>query len=332
MKQKRILIVRQDRIGDSVLSTPIPGEIKKKWPESFVAVLVRNYTKDIFLNNPDIDEIILYENLKWNGLKEFVKSVKVIRHFRFTHALMLLPSEKINYLLFFAGIKIRIGVGQKFYQFITFVKNVNRHKYIPLRHEADYCMDQARKIGIETNDFSPKIYLSYDERNKVKKIRDDLSAENKNIIGINVTSGNSAPNLTENDYLHLIKKLQANINNLILITDNKVPPALQNLAGVKYPNISSSLRNSIIHIASLDCLISSSTGPMHIAAALGIKTVSIFCPLTACSPELWGPLGNPHNIILPEENYCQTKCPGDPKICKYNGHAEILIEKVLQYL
>ncbi len=332
MNDKRILIVRQDRIGDSVLSTPIPREIKKKWPESFIAVLVRNYTRDIFINNPFVNEIILYEDLKWNGIKEFFRSVEKIRQYRFTHAFMLLPSEKINYLLFFAGIKTRIGVGQKFFQFITFVKNVNRHKYIPLRHEADYCMDQARKIGVETNNLDTKIYLSDEEKTKVQQIKAEWSGGNKNIIGINITSGHSAPNFTENDYLQLIKKLQANKKNKIIITDNKILPGIQNLEGIEYPNISSSLRNSIIHIASLDCLISSSTGPMHIAAALGIKTISLFCPLPACSPDLWGPLGNPHITILPEKNFCSVKCPGDPKVCTFNGYTDILIDRIIQSL
>ena len=58
MKQLRFLISRIDRIGDVVLSTPLPREIKKKYPNSYVAVLVKHYTKDIYLNNPNVDEII----------------------------------------------------------------------------------------------------------------------------------------------------------------------------------------------------------------------------------------------------------------------------------
>lgn len=63
MKQLRFLISRIDRIGDVVLSTPLPREIKIKYPNSFVAVLVKNYTKDIYLNNPFVDAIITYDNL-----------------------------------------------------------------------------------------------------------------------------------------------------------------------------------------------------------------------------------------------------------------------------
>ena len=61
-KQLRILITRIDRIGDVVLSTPIPREIKKAYPDSFIAVLVKKYTRDIYLNNPYVDEIILYDS------------------------------------------------------------------------------------------------------------------------------------------------------------------------------------------------------------------------------------------------------------------------------
>jgi heptosyltransferase-2 len=102
--------------------------------------------------------------------------------------------------------------------------------------------------------------------------------------------------------------------------------------GVEYPNIGARLRNSMISIASLDCLISSSTGPMHIAAALGVKTISIFCPTTACSPQLWGPVGNTNKIILPENNYCGVKCPGNPKVCTLEGEGGINIGKILYAL
>ncbi len=60
-KQLRVLVTRIDRIGDVVLSTPIPREIKKAYPNSFVSVLVKKYTKDIYLNNPYVDEIILFD-------------------------------------------------------------------------------------------------------------------------------------------------------------------------------------------------------------------------------------------------------------------------------
>jgi heptosyltransferase-2 len=328
-RQRRILIVRQDRVGDVVVTTAIPREIKEQWPDSYVAVLVSFYTKDIYLNNPYVDEIIINEDLQWKGAREFFSRVSFIRRFKFTHALMLLPSESINYLLFLSGIRHRYGVGYKFYQFITFVKGISRHKYIPLRHEADYCMDLARAIGIKSSNIITEIYLSGEEREKVRNIRKYFTEDGKIAAGIHSTSGKSSPNISVSSYLRIIKELQKTGLYKIIITDNNVPELLQNLEGVDYPNRNSGLRDSILNLAALDFLVSASTGPMHIAAALRVNTISMFCTLTACSPILWGPLGNDSIIITPDDNYCGNKCSGDPKSCMFENEGGIEIQKII---
>ncbi|MFA5804353.1 MAG: glycosyltransferase family 9 protein [Melioribacteraceae bacterium] len=319
-KQKRILIVRPDRIGDVVLSTSIPRELKKTYPDSFVAVLLRKYTQDVYLNNPYVDKIILIDDDQGKSSWEKVKEIKKNK---FTHSLLLLPTERLNYLLFFAGIPHRIGVGHKFYQFITFTRYVDRKKYIPLRHEADYCMDLARKIGVESNYLDTEIFLTDEEKRKVNLTREELLKGKKYLIGVHASSGNSSPNWTVDEYRKLVLSLTKEVGISVVITDNIIPDQLKKIEGVSYPNENKSLRGSIINFASIDLLISASTGPMHIAAALKVKTLSMFCPLAACSPKLWGPLGNKSKIILPQENYCQTVCPGDPKKCTFTGDGGI---------
>jgi ADP-heptose:LPS heptosyltransferase len=333
VNHKKFLIIRQDRIGDVVLSTPLPREIKRKYPESFVAVLVTEYTRDIYLNNSFVDEIIIFppknKKMSW---REYFDHIRYLKKKKFDYAFMLLPDERINYMLFLAGIRYRIGVGHKFYQFITNTKNVHRKKYIFLRHEADYCLDMLRKIGIEPVSSEPEIHLSDEEKRRIKEIRNDLSPDGKLIIGINSTSGNSAPNMPAEEYRLLADNLSADNNYSVAITDYNPPELMDNLRNVNYICKGKLLRESIINIAALDVLISASTGPMHIASALKIPTVSLFCPLTACSPKLWGPLGNTSRIILPQENYCSNKCPGDPKICTFAGEDGINSTIVLNEL
>jgi ADP-heptose:LPS heptosyltransferase len=322
-KNLRILVTRIDRIGDVVLSTPIPREIKKAYPNSFVSVLVRNYTKDIYLNNPHVDEIILYDNEDSSEPKSFWQLVKEIKKFKFTHAFMLLPNESLTWIFFFSGITNRIGVGHKLYQFLSFTKYVDRKKYTPLRHEADYCLDMIRKIGIEPKSMEPEIFLSNDENQKKVGIKKKIAPNGELLVGVNTTSGKSSPNLTIEEYKKLIVRLSEEINVRVMVMDNNPPDEIKNIESVIYQNIGLPLRESIINFAALDVLISASTGPMHICAALKIPTISMFCPLPACSPKLWGPLGNKSEIILPEENYCATICPGDPHICNFSGKGGI---------
>jgi heptosyltransferase-2 len=329
-KNLRILVARIDRIGDVVLSTPIPREIKKANPNSYVAVLVKKYTKDIYLTNPYVDEIILFDGEDDGKPKTFRQLVAEIRKFKFTHAFMLLPNEKLNWVLFLSGIPNRIGVGHKLYQFLSFSKYVDRKKYIPLRHEADYCLDMVRKIDIEPKSFEPEIFLSADETVKRNEIKKKLAANGELLIGINTSSGKSSPNLTVEEYRKLIVRLSEEKNTRVVVTDNNPPTEIKNINRIIYPNIGLSLRESIINFGTLDVLVSASTGPMHICAALKVPTISMFCPLTACSPKLWGPLGNKSEIILPEENYCSTVCPGDPHICDFRGKGGIDSENIFE--
>ena len=327
-KQKKFLICRIDRIGDVVLSTPLPREIKRKYPDSFVAVIVRSYTKDIYLNNHYVDEILIYNEEKTS--KAFYENIKKIRSYKFDYAFMLLPDERLNYILFLSGIKTRIGVGHKLYQFLTFTKYVDRKKYIPLRHEADYCLDMLRKIGIEPVSIEPEIHLSEDEKKIAQSFKNSFAPNGEKLIGVNTTSGNSSPNLSIKEYRILIEKLSTVKDFKVIVTDLNPPNEIQNIPCVEYPMKKNSLRESIVKFSALDVLISSSTGPMHICAALKVPTISLFCPLPACSPKLWGPLGNRSLILMPEEEYCQTKCPIDPKKCQYEGSERINGEKIFE--
>lgn len=329
-KKKRILIVRPDRIGDVVLSTPIPREIKKNYPDSFIAVMVRRYTRDIYLNNPYVDRILIIDDLPEEGWKSFWTKCRELRKFKFSHSLLLLPTARINYLLFCAGIKFRVGVGHRLFQTITFTRSVHRNKYIPLRHEADYCMDLARKIGVMSNNIDTEIHLTEEEKGKVKGIRTELLGDKKYLVGIHSTSGKSAPNWKPETYKDLILELGKNPDVQIVVTDNIIPDELKNIEGVLYPNIGLILRESILIFSSIDLLLSASTGPMHLCGALKVKTVSLFCPLTACSPGLWKPQGNNSKELLPEENYCATQCPKDPKKCDYTGSILISPRKIVE--
>lgn len=319
------MIVRPDRIGDVVLSTPLPREIKRNYPGSFVAVLLRRYTEAVYLNNPNVDEIINYDEAGGS-----LSLAGKLRRYKFDYSLTLLPTEKLNWVLFLSGIRMRIGVGNKFYQFLTNTKSVYRNKYIPLRHESDYCLDELRKLGIKIESSDSEIHLAKEEQISAVEKKKALCPQGEVLIGINSSSGNSSPNMPVSEYVNLVKKLSRSNSAKVAVTDLIIPEELKNLKNIIYLNEENPLRESIINFSMLDLLISSSTGPMHIAAGLGVPTLSLFCPLPACSPELWSPTGNKSEIILPEKEYCQNQCPGDPKICRYQGEGGINAKKVYE--
>ena len=319
MKNKRILIIRPDRIGDVVLTTPLIRSIRKAFPQSFIAVMVHPSNVPLLENNPHITEILTDSPEQINsGRKVFWKQVGHLRALKFDVALMPFPRERHAWMMFLAGIPTRIGVGKKLYQMITFTKSVSRHKYIPLRHEADYMLDMGLRIGATSRDTKPEVFLTKDEKERAHQHFLLLGISfNKPVIGINPISRGSSPSWKPEKYFQLIERLLLRFSVVINLGPHEIQQRtfFESLEHNGAVILIQPLREHMASISQLDLLISSSTGSMHIAAALGIPTVSLFCPLTACSPQLWGPLGNRSEVIMPKQDYCQTRCPGDPKIC-----------------
>jgi len=331
VNNQRILIIRPDRIGDVVLTTPLIRSIRNSFPQSFIAVMVHPSNVALLEHNPHVNEIITDDrDLSNAGKKGFWNQVRKLRKFKFDIGLMPFPRERHAWMMFLAGIPTRIGVGSKLYQMLTFTKSVSRHKYIPLRHEADYMLDLGHKIGAVSRDARPELFLSQHEKKAAHQFLSSSGISfSKPVIGVNPISRSSSPNWRPERYFQLIELLLLRFSVVINLGPHELEQRglFEPLEQTGAVILTQQLREHMGSISQLDMLISSSTGSMHIAAALGIPTVSLFCPLTACSPLLWGPLGNRSEVILPKEGYCQTRCPGDPKICPL---ADIEIATVVQ--
>lgn len=325
---KRILIARTDRVGDVVMITPMIREIKKTFPGSFVAALVTEYTSDILLNNPHLDAVIIDDLKK----ESFWKVAKEIRKHKFTDGLLTWPMKRAAYQMFLGGVKNRIGVGRKLYEVITFMKSVSRNDYNPIRHEADYCMDLARKIGVVTNDLTPEIFVTDEEKEwAVNFFKEKGVLENDKKIIIHTGYGKSSPNWSENKYLKLSEDLLNKTDNnvkLIFTAPEMSEGVIEKLISLNDKRIvilsreKFSLRELIEIISISDVLVSSSTGPMHLASALGVSTVSIFCYNPMCRVNRWGALGDKaHNIEVSRE-FCMNNCREVVENCRIEAGIE----------
>ncbi|HIL17089.1 MAG TPA: ADP-heptose--LPS heptosyltransferase, partial [Deltaproteobacteria bacterium] len=54
---KRILLIRTDRIGDTVLTLPAATALKAAFPEVQIRFLARNYTEPLVRLYQDVDEV-----------------------------------------------------------------------------------------------------------------------------------------------------------------------------------------------------------------------------------------------------------------------------------
>lgn len=311
---QNILIVRIDRIGDVVLTLPIASIIKKYFPETKVSFLLRNYTLPLAQSNQNIDEVITLDEK--NGKTNIFRNIKKIRN-RFDACIVAYPTFRIALALYLSGIKTRIGTGYRWYSFL-FNKKIYDHRKISEYHELEYNVRLLKAFGIKENitpesaQFNlkptPESILAVEEKLLNKNV--DLS---KKIIIIHPGSGGSSVDLPLESMKKLVVMITNSLDCEILITGNKKEAELcQSLiVNKKTKNIAGELELNEM-IAMIDrskILIANSTGPIHIAAALGKYVIGFYPKIITCSDKRWGPYTVKKKIFSPtiDCNNCNRK-------------------------
>lgn len=306
IEPKNILIVRTDRVGDVVLSLPLAAILKKHFPACRVTFLLRNYTQDIAKNNPYIDSVlILKEN---NGKIPVWENINQIKNCKFDSSIIVYPTLITALIVFLSRIKIRIGSGYRWYSFL-FNKKIFEHRKYAEKHELEFNVNLLKIFGIEES-ISPEnaefnIKIDSNELEKVKNILVDsgVNLEKKTII-IHPGSGGSAIDLPIEKFARLTKNLNLlnNVNLIISGSKSEFNICKSVTGNSNAINLSGkfSISELICLIDLCDVFISNSTGPIHIAAALGKYTVGFYPKILACSPTRWGPYTKNKVVFSPE--------------------------------
>lgn len=317
--------------------TPMVRELKRTFPDSYIATLTQPSTSVIFDNNPYVNKTIT-DDLKKESFRDVIRQIKECK---FTHGLMVFPSERAAYQMFLGRVKKRYMTGFRLYSAITFIRSVSRNNYIPLRHEADYCMDLARRIGVKTQNIQPEIFVTEEEKSVSRQFLEDNGVpSDKFKLFFHTGSRNSSPNWSENRYLELLQGILSKFrdkdfriiltafemtddtrNKIISINDGRVIDLSKKII---------SLRQLICSISMADLMFCSSTGPIHIADALNIKCVGIHCHRSISSSKHWGVINTKSvNLEVPDE-FCDSNCSADKKVCGIeNG---LLPDAVLKHI
>lgn len=302
---QKILIVRTDRIGDVVLSLPLAEIIKKNFPDCKVGYFVREYTSPLLDGNPFIDEVVIAEEA--DGEILFGKNLKQIKSKKFDASVVVNPTLKISLMMFLSRIQNRIGTGYRWYSFL-FNKKVYEHRKYGEKHELEYNINLLNKIGISLKDFSNAIqfHLFIDEKSsaEINSILYEKGFKSGNkIVIIHPGSGGSSVDLPKEKMIELTRMIGSLNNVSIIITGSKneselckefeISKSVINLSG----RLDLTLLKTLINKA--DLFISNSTGPMHIAAALGVHVIGFFPKILSCSQKRWGPYTEKKTIFTP---------------------------------
>ncbi len=308
---KNILVIRLDRIGDMVITTPIFRALKENLPDVQVTVLTNPVNKNIVINNPFIDCILVYDREnKHKSLNSRLAFFRSIRERKFD--LVIDPyldyELKTSFITRFVGNKFRLGfefAGRGIFYNIRSNPNV-----FPVstekKHMIDYDLDLLTYIGVETEKRQPEIFLSSDEKEKAYNLlkKAGVNPEDR-VIGIHPGGHYESQRWPIKEFATISDYLITNYGIKVIIfagrEEKPLVSAFKNCA-VKTPIFFEdlSLREFVATLSHCNLLLCNNSGPLHIATTLNIPTVSTMGPTI---PYHWWPRGENH-IVLRKDLDC----------------------------
>lgn len=302
----RILIVRNDKLGDFILSLPSFALLKASLPSATLAALTSSYTKDIAELSEWIDEVIIDETDS-NSIQNTLRLAKNIRQYKIDAAITLYSTTRIGLTLAATRIKYRLAPATKIAQ-IFYTHTLKQRRSRSTKPEYSYNLDLAFKFLTDNNMNIKPVpeppYLTFDTEliQTLKKgfvMSQDIKETDK-IIFIHPGSGGSANNLTLLQYAKLAQLLTSTTGHTIVLTAgpneadlvNKLSNLMKNTHHIVYHS-KQGLINFSKHIAFADLFISGSTGPLHIAGALDVPTAAFYTRRRSATPLRWQTLNSP---------------------------------------
>ena len=219
----KILVIHTAFIGDIVLSTPLIQRLKDMYPESEIDYLTLPSNQSVISNNPNLNEILLYDKKgKDKGIKGFLRVLKILKPKKYDYA--VIPHRFIKSILLAKFAKIPNIVG---FDVATgsFLLNKKVH-YDMKKHEVERLLDlveyKGEKIPI-------RIYPAKENFIKIDKILKNhgyFGNERQKLILVAPGSQRAEKMWPIEKYRKVIEKLKKNKNYFIGITGSKVEKEL----------------------------------------------------------------------------------------------------------
>lgn len=285
---KRFLIVRTDRLGDVLLTTPVARALRQVYPEAEITWLVNSYAAPLLEHNEDTHGVLVDHGGPLNTLIERLKQGK------FDAAVVAFPRFRVAWAVWRAGIPLRIGPASKWYS-VFFNRRIWQHRSEGTKHEADYNLELLEPLGIYPQRTSTVLRLTAEEKNWAKQyLSGQRISFRKPLVCIHPGSGGSSERWPLKGFMELGDRLQEagcdvivtggpgeDYQNIMIDQMRRIPVFVA--AG------SVSLRQFASILSCCNLMVTNSTGPLHIAVALDIPTVSVYSPIPTCHPRRWGP-------------------------------------------
>ena len=336
-KLRTIIISRTDAIGDVVLTLPMASIIKTILGNDVkVLFFGRTYTYPVISCCDSIDGFINYDTFLGFDKKGQVDFLKGYNADAIIH---VFPRSNIAMAAKKAEIGERIGTTNRLYHWFSCNKLVALKRKNTSFHEAQLNIRLLKPLGHSGKISLSEIINQYHFNNlpELSKKNSSLLSTDKFKLVIHPKSNTSAREWNINNFHDLIRYLPDKKFQFI-ITGGKNEEALINEWVKKLPshvvNLSGklNLEELIALLNTCDGIIAASTGPLHIAAALGKFALGIFPPIRPMSPVRWAPLGKKAGYLAIDKKCSDCRNAPDKCHCINDITPNMVEKQILQWI
>jgi len=324
MKEKtfqNILVIMLRKIGDAVIATAGIDLLKKAYPEAKITALVKPLTKDILLNHPLVDDVLLYNYAHEDKWRDLQSTVRMIRAKRFDLCVVLDNKPRSALLAWLARVPRRAG----------FEKIEFRNLYLKLFYTdlipIDYDSLQVQQVrnheiflhrltGVKEKAHMVMPDVSEESRRKIWKMLEDLP-KGKKRIALCIRSGCLTKDWPVRYFQQVVRELNAHCEAAFCIIGSAadVPFAeafIKDIGGGMIKNFcgQTTLPELGYLLKQMDLFLSVDTGSAHICGAVGTPLVVVF---GSTSPRRWGPYAE-NAIYFAPKTACHP-CDSTKKKC-----------------
>jgi len=319
---KKILCIKPRGIGDIVLSTVILDDLKKTFPSAEIHYLTETFAKDAFANNSLIAKVHTMEKTGF-----VLKVAARLRKEKYDLIIDLWSNPRSAQITFLTHAKYRVGFsyrGRKYAYNILGTSEKGEH------HAAEHNLELLKALGIEITSKRIHFYVSDGYNNCAKEfIRLNLPIDKK-IVGIIPSGGWASKRCDANKWVEICNAIKQKYDVVFLIlwgpgdeSDSNYIKSILKDDAVLIPEVKIGKLSALIK--NCDIVIANDSGPMHIAAALGVPTLGIFGPT---NPKAHGPYSPNSDYVIKEDLHCiicnKLECPYDHECMR-----QLPVEKVL---
>lgn len=316
---KKIMINCPSWMGDAVMSLPAITAMSQNFPQAKITLLANSWVADLYDNLSFVDGIILYSPKgAGRGPLGLFKAVKTIRHQSFDLALLLQNAFRPALLTWLAGVPHRWGYATDGRGFLL-TRAIRIDFQIQQHHQILYYLQLLEKLGLCKSPTNIEIKLSPQQQKETHKLLTGKGLDlKKTIIGIHPAAAyGEAKRWLPERYAQLSDRIISEAGlQVIFFGAQQDIPLVENIV-MQMNNKSfvlvgqTNLKELMGAVSCCNLFIANDSGPMHLAAALGIPVVAIFGPT---DEKRTAPLGKQHIIIkkaFPCSPCNHRICPSD---------------------